>query len=103
MTTPCDPRLAELEKRVDQRFELMDRALTVALSAMDKRLDSMNEFRSSLRDQASQFADRKELDLRLKPIETFVNQSQGKISMLVWGIGVFFVVVQIVLRMVWSK
>jgi len=98
-----DPRITELEKRVDQRFELMDRALTVALSAMDKRLDSMNEFRSSLRDQASQFADRKELDLRLKPIEMFINQSQGKISILIWGIGVFFVIVQIVLRMVWVK
>ena len=98
-----DPRITELEKRVDQRFELMDRALTVALSAMDKRLDSMNEFRSSLRDQASQFADRKELDLRLKPIEMFINQSQGKISILIWGIGVFFVIVQIVLRVVWVK
>ena len=98
-----DPRITELEKRMDQRFELMDKALTVALTAMDKRLDSMNEFRSSLRDQASQFADRKELDLRLKPIETFIHQSQGKISILVWGIGIFFVIVQVVLRMVWTK
>jgi hypothetical protein len=105
MADSCDPliRIAELDRRVEQRFELMDRALEVALRAMDKRLDSMNEFRSSLRDQASQFADRKELELRLKPIETFINQSQGRVSVLVWGIGVFFVAVQVVLRMVWAK
>ncbi len=98
-----DPRIVELEKRMDQRFELMDRALEVALRAMDKRLDSMNEFRSSLRDQATQFADRKEVDLRLKPIEVFVAESRGRISLLVWGIGVFFVVIQVILRMVWSR
>ena len=85
------------------RFDLIDRATTVALSTMDKRLDSMNEFRSSLRDQAASFADRKELDLRLKPLEEFRANTQGRMQTTVWLVGAVFVVIQIVLRMLWQK
>ena len=96
-------RVEELDKRLTLRFELMDRAITVALLALDRRLDGMNEFRASLQDQTNQFVDRKEFDLRMKPIEEFITITRTRISITMWGIGAFFVIVQIVLRLLWSK
>jgi len=96
-------RVEELDKRLTLRFELMDRSVNVALMSLDRRLDGMNEFRASLRDQTAQFADRKELDLRLKPLEEFMSNVQGRLSVTMWGIGALFVAVQIVLRILWAK
>jgi len=96
-------RVEELDKRLSMRFDLVDRSITVALSAMERRLDTMNEFRSSLRDQAASFADRKELDLRLKPLEEFRANTQGRMQTTVWIVGMVFVIIQIVLRMLWQK
>jgi hypothetical protein len=39
-----------------------EKALNAALVASDKRLDGMNEFRDSLKDQAGTFVTRKELE-----------------------------------------
>jgi hypothetical protein len=46
-----ETRIARLEERLDAG----DRARDVALAAMDRRLDSMNEFRNTLRDQQNTF------------------------------------------------
>ena len=71
MTTPAslssDPamgslndRLKSLDRLYEEKFIARDRALAVALAAMDRRLDAMNEFRDTLRDQASKFLGRDE-------------------------------------------
>jgi len=96
-------RLEELDKRISQRFDLIDRATDLALRTMDKRLDGMNEFREALREQQDRFADRKELDLRIKPLEAFQNETRGRVAVTIWGIGLFFVVVQIVIRILWNR
>lgn len=53
-------RLEFVERLSDEKFIARDRALSVVLTAMDKRLDGMNEFRDTLRDQAGRFMQREE-------------------------------------------
>jgi hypothetical protein len=48
----------EREARNKERFDNIATATAIATSALDKRLDGMNEFRQSLRDQADKFVDR---------------------------------------------
>jgi hypothetical protein len=68
MSVPTgDPAIANLTDRLEaldrlygEKFVARDRALSVALTAMDRRLDAMNEFRDTLRDQASKFLGREE-------------------------------------------
>ena len=58
--TSISDRLAFLEQLTAEKFVARDRALSVALAAMDRRLDGMNEFRDALRDQAARFLPREE-------------------------------------------
>src|SRR5271166_136199 len=53
-------RLDYFERLAEEKFEARDRALTVALVAMDRRLDGMDEFRDALRDQTNRFLPREE-------------------------------------------
>lgn len=52
----------EHDRRTEARFASTELALVKAESTMGTRLDSMNEFRDALRDQASRMATRIELD-----------------------------------------
>jgi len=47
----------------DIRFDSLDKANSVAYEAMERRLEGMNEFRDTLRDQAARFVTRSELDI----------------------------------------
>lgn len=96
-------RIDELEKRIIQQAELLALANDRDKVIINERLTSMNEFRNSLKDQAANFVDRKEFDLRLRPVETSLLETKTRIAMTMWGIGVFFVVVQITLRILWAK
>lgn len=95
--------LTQLRSLIDERAELLRSADERDRTAMNQRLASMNEFRDALRDQSGSFVERKEMDLRLRPLEAFVQETRGRIAVTVWGIGVFFVVVQIILRVVWTR
>jgi hypothetical protein len=44
-----------LREYVDLRFTNIDKSTVLALKSMDKRLDSMNEFRYQLKDQTALF------------------------------------------------
>ena len=48
------------EKLNEARFQAVERAVEVANGQMEKRLEGMNEFRDSLKDQASRFFTRDE-------------------------------------------
>lgn len=58
-----DRRLDDLERRVLDRFVLSDAAVNKAERTMDARLNSMNEFRDALRDQANRMATRAEMEI----------------------------------------
>ena len=53
-----ETRLDALKEQLVQRLAAIEQAVGVALAANDKRLDGMNEFRATLRDQASTFIGR---------------------------------------------
>lgn len=73
-------KFANLEKAIDVRFESVTQATKEALSssnkaidksdiAMEKRFDSVNEFRSTLSDQAAKFIIRTEFELVVNRLE----------------------------------
>jgi len=57
--------VAEIQKRVEQRFEQAEHAVNIANTQLEKRLDSINEFRGQLKDQQSLFITKAEVDQRL--------------------------------------
>jgi len=80
-----EARMAELDKRLSQRFELSDRAIDAALTAMNARLTGMNEFRASLKDQTGTFLTRVEweartaaVDDRLRLLEAANQRAEGR-------------------------
>jgi hypothetical protein len=56
-------RLMALERMIKDRFEVADAAIALASRSMEKRLDGMNEFRESLRDQAARMVPKSEFDI----------------------------------------
>lgn len=52
--------LTEREDRTKERFDSINRATTLARESMEKRLDGMNDFRNTLKDQAAAFIPRSE-------------------------------------------
>jgi len=57
---------------VDGRFKEINESRAIASASMEKRLDSMNEFRDTLRDQATSFMPRAEVEATLNRVETDV-------------------------------
>ena len=55
---------------VDIRLAALDKATEVAYQSMQSRLAGMNEFRETLREQASKFVTRTELEIQLDRIES---------------------------------
>ena len=59
-----------LSKLTDERFAAAREALRVALAALEKRLDQMNEFRAQLDKQAATFVTRELVDSMMAGMET---------------------------------
>jgi hypothetical protein len=62
-------RIDAVEKNVTTAMAAADKAVTKAETAAEKRFDSVNEFRSAMKDQQATFADRAQTDFRLGNIE----------------------------------
>jgi hypothetical protein len=107
-----DEAYAGTIKYVDERLKDAAAARGDALSAMNKRLDGMNEFRDTLRDQAAQFLTRKEYDakhevltLQIRALELSKAVLDGKASQgaviaayIVSGIGILISLIDLVSR-----
>jgi hypothetical protein len=52
--------LKERKDEFENRFIAMDRAIGIATTSLDKRLDGMNEFRATLKDQGNTFVTKAE-------------------------------------------
>lgn len=65
----CDIRFDEINKTIDLMHDASDVAIKLAANDLKTRLDSMNEFRSALKDQAGTFISRNEMDLKFETIE----------------------------------
>ena len=62
-----------LEKIIDIRFSSIEKAADLARAGIEKRLDSMNEFRETLKDQVSRFITRTELLAAVVGISTVIS------------------------------
>ncbi len=66
-------KLARIEKSIDEKFFVRDRAIDMARSDMERRLEGMNEFRAQLQSQAQTFASVKEIELKFDKMESHFN------------------------------
>ena len=57
-----DARFSSLESQLNIKISSLEKATTVAAGLMEKRLESMNEFRAQLKDQAGTFVPRSEYE-----------------------------------------
>ncbi len=57
-----------LDRHFDGQIRAIDISTAKAAAQIDKRLEGMNEFRDSLRDQAARFETKEGSDLKLRPI-----------------------------------
>jgi hypothetical protein len=72
-----------LRQYIDIRIDAVEAARIVAYQSMEKRLEGMNEFRDTLKDQAALFVTRRELDPLQDDIRTLRENAalmQGKAS-----------------------
>lgn len=83
--------MAERERANNQRFEAQEKAVASALSAAkeavskaetaaEKRFDSVNEFRSTLKDQQLTLISRNEADIRFKSIEEKLSTTELRVA-----------------------
>ncbi len=86
-----DRRLDDLDRRLTDRFGLSDSAVSKAERTMNERLNSMNEFRDALRDQANRMATRAELDKvdsAVQALQQAKANLDGRLVMLSGGISI---------------
>jgi ribonuclease HII len=74
-----DSKFKELKEYVDIRFSSAEKATSLAQETLTARLESMNEFRESLKDQTASFITRREVDNFQKEIEALkLQQAENK-------------------------
>ena len=72
-------RLEGLRELADARMFAIEQATRVAKESMEKRLESMNEFRDTLRDQSRTFITRSEHETLIKEIQS-LRESRAELA-----------------------
>jgi hypothetical protein len=65
-------KIDELKEYLDVKINASEKAKDTAYASMEKRLEGMNEFRDTLKDQAAKFVTRDELASQLERINILV-------------------------------
>jgi hypothetical protein len=76
-----------LKKYFKVKIKAIEKATKIAKKQMDKRLEGMNEFRESLKDQASKFVTKDEFNRLVEDVKTltaFKNTVQGRNSIAIF-------------------
>ena len=71
-------KIDDLEKLINVQLHAHKEASSMAKSELERRLETMNEFRSQLTSQATTFATIKEVDIRLDKLEREFNLKLDK-------------------------
>jgi hypothetical protein len=93
--------MEERDRRYQERFDASEKARENAYDSMQDRLESMNEFRTTLKDQAATFFTRTEHESYMKSVEVDLRllresraelagaakQSSVQIALLIAGVG----------------
>jgi len=95
-----DKVVADLEKRIDQRFDLMQLAVSKAEVAANERADKANEWRAQYNDQEKIFLRKDEFNIEhravLNEVKSVENKVAGVSKIVYIGLGIW-VVVQILI------
>ena len=86
-----DRRIDDLKVTIAERFMLNDSAIAKAERTMNERLNSMNEFRDALKDQAGRMATRAEVervDIAVQELQRSKANLDGRIVVFAAGISV---------------
>jgi hypothetical protein len=96
-----------LKEYIDLRFKMIDKSTDLALSSLNKRLDSMNEFRTTLKDQTNTFLTKVEHEAVMKNIDSDIRilreskaQLEGKASQSSVYVGYAFTAVAILMAII---
>ena len=96
-----------LKEYFDTRLAALEKATCVASTAMERRLEGMNEFRDTLTDQASRFITRGEMALQLaslsaeiKSLASYRDKMEGKASQSSVNIAYAFTAVGILISLI---
>ena len=83
----ANPGAITLREHFEARLAALEKATDVAAQAMNNRLAGMNEFRDTLKDQASRFVTRQEMEAAIQinreaigELKTFKDRLEGKAS-----------------------
>jgi len=66
---PTNGDFVTLKEYIESRISAIEKAIQIANEGMQVRLAGMNEFRDTLKDQASRFITRDEVDIKLDVIK----------------------------------
>jgi hypothetical protein len=109
LQTELDRRLGEVQRETEGRFREQAAAVLAATSALDKRLDAMNEFRESVRDITGRKIDadlfRQTTDAllsRLERAEAALERQRGRMGAYA-AVSVFLVTAVTVLTLVLNQ
>jgi len=96
--------LEERQKRMDDRFEAQKDALTKSNEELERRLEVLNELRSAVEKDRSQFVKAETYELKTKWYDEWVRTVDEKLTSqssryATWlvALGVFFSIIQIVI------
>ena len=59
----CFSQTVSYKEYVNEKFSALEKAVDLAKNSMEKRLEGMNEFRETLKDQTATFMTRKEMEI----------------------------------------
>jgi aminoglycoside N3'-acetyltransferase len=76
-----------VERRCDERFASMQRAIDVAFTASEERLDNVNEFRAQLGDQTRTFVTREVMDALVSKLQAEIDRNRRDLEELAKKIG----------------
>ena len=85
----------DLERRIDREFVLSSEAVAKAERTMNERLNSMNEFREALKEQAGRMATRVELekvDMLVRELQNQKANLDGKLLVVSGSISTLIVI-----------
>ena len=80
-----DQKIHHLEDKINLRLEANKIAAAKNEVTLNERLDHMNEFRETMKDQAAHFVTETELDLKLRSVTTELRSLCAAIALLVLG------------------
>lgn len=90
-----------LKKHFNKRIKDIKEAAKVALAAMDKRLDGMNEFRNQLKDQTANFSTKESVDTQMQMLESKIEALQKLVYIGIGGVLTLQIIITIVLA-IWK-